>query len=251
MVRIWLPPDSNTLLSIADHCLRSTDHVNLIVVDKQPHLQYLSLEEADRHCAAGASVWQWAGTEDDGAVRPDEPDVVLAAAGDVPTQEILAAAELLRVWVPYLRVRVVNVVDLMALMPQGVHPHGFADASFTELFTEDTDVVFAFHGYSRAVHQLLHGRPNADRFHVRGFNEQGTTTTPFDMVVLNRMSRYDLVLEALRRARRVPQRGDELARYCRDQLERHRDHVVAHLEDMPEVRDWTWGSTAPAEPTAR
>ncbi|MCZ4558056.1 phosphoketolase family protein [Rhodococcus maanshanensis] len=250
VVRIWLPPDSNTLLSIADHCLRSTDHVNLIVVDKQPHLQYLSLEEADRHCAAGASVWRWAGTEEDGAGRPDEPDVVLAAAGDVPTQEILAAAELLRVWVPYLRVRVVNVVDLMALMPQDVHPHGFTDESFAELFTEDTDVVFAFHGYSRAVHQLLHGRPNADRFHVRGFNEQGTTTTPFDMVVLNRMSRYDLVLEALRRARRVPQRGDELARYCRAQLERHRDYVIAHLEDMPEVRDWTWGSTAPAAPTA-
>ncbi|MFC9790569.1 phosphoketolase [Rhodococcus sp. NPDC127528] len=249
VVRIWLPPDSNTLLSIADHCLRSTDHVNLIVVDKQPHLQYLSLAEADRHCAAGASVWQWAGTEDDGEARPDQPDVVLAAAGDVPTQEILAAAELLRVWVPYLRVRVVNVVDLMALMPEEVHPHGLTDPSFAELFTEDTDVVFAFHGYSRAVHELLHGRPNADRFHVRGFSEQGTTTTPFDMVVLNRMSRYHLVLEALRRARRVPQHGDELARFCRGQLERHGPYVVAHLEDMPEVRDWTWGSTP--SPTER
>lgn len=242
VVRIWLPPDSNTLLSIADHCLRSTDHVNLIVVDKQPHLQYLTLEQAAEHCAAGASVWHWAGTEDDADGSPDEPDVVLAAAGDVPTQEILAAAELLRVWVPYLRVRVVNVVDLMALLPPDHHPHGFAGATFEELFTTDTHVVFAFHGYSRAVHELLHGRPNADRFHVRGFSEQGTTTTPFDMVVLNRMSRYHLVLEALRRSRRVPEHGDELARYCRAQLDRHREYVVAHLEDLPEVRDWTWGS---------
>ncbi len=240
VVRIWLPPDSNTLLSIADHCLRSTDHVNLIVVDKQPHLQYLTLSEAVEHCAAGASVWHWAGTEADAG---DPPDLVLAAAGDVPTQEILAAAELLRVWVPYLRVRVVNVVDLMALLPPGEHPHGFSDATFVDLFTADTDVVFAFHGYSRAVHELLHGRPEVARFHVRGFSEQGTTTTPFDMVVLNRMSRYHLVLEALRRSRRVPERGDELEAYCRAQLDRHRAHVVAHLEDMPEVRDWTWGST--------
>ena len=242
VVRIWLPPDSNTLLSIADHCLRSTDHVNLIVVDKQPHLQYLTLGEAAEHCAAGASVWHWAGTEADAG--DDPPDVVLAAAGDVPTQEILAAAELLRVWVPYLRVRVVNVVDLMALLPPGEHPHGFSDATFVDLFTADTDVVFAFHGYSRAVHELLHGRPEVARFHVRGFSEQGTTTTPFDMVVLNRMSRYHLVLEALRRSRRVPERGNELEEYCRAQLDRHRAHVVAHLEDMPEVRDWTWGSTA-------
>ncbi|CRK50058.1 putative phosphoketolase [Rhodococcus sp. RD6.2] len=240
VVRIWLPADSNTLLSIADHCLRSTDHVNLIVVDKQPHLQYLTLSEAAEHCAAGASVWHWAGTEADAG---DPPDVVLAAAGDVPTQEMLAAAELLRVWVPYLRVRVVNVVDLMALLPPGEHPHGFSDATFVDLFTADTDVVFAFHGYSRAVHELLHGRPEVARFHVRGFSEQGTTTTPFDMVVLNRMSRYHLVLEALRRSRRVPERGDELEAYCRAQLDRHRAHVVAHLEDMPEVRDWTWGST--------
>lgn len=239
VIRVWLPPDSNTLLSIADHCLRSTDHVNLIVVDKQPHLQYLTLEQAAAHCAAGASVWHWAGTE---GVAEDDPDIVLAAAGDVPTQEVLAAAELLRTWVPYLRVRVVNVVDLMALMPADTHPHGFPSTVFRQLFTDDTHVVFAFHGYSRAVHELLHGRPHADRFHVRGFSEQGTTTTPFDMVVLNRMSRYHLALEALRRSRRVPERGDELARYCRAQLDRHRDYVVAHLEDMPEVRDWTWGA---------
>jgi xylulose-5-phosphate/fructose-6-phosphate phosphoketolase len=240
VVRIWLPPDANCTLSIARHCLASRDHVNLIVVDKQSHLQYLTLAEAEAHCAAGASVWQWAGTEQDSPGRPDEPDIVLAAAGDVPTLETLAAARLLREWVPYLRVRMVNVVDLMALLPQDDHPHGFSDEHFGQLFTDGTDVIFAFHGYPRAVHELLHGRRNPGRFHVRGFSEQGTTTTPFDMVVLNRMSRYHLVLEALRRARRTPERGDELARHCQQMLARHHDYVREHLQDLPEIRDWTW-----------
>jgi xylulose-5-phosphate/fructose-6-phosphate phosphoketolase len=237
VVRVWLPPDANCLLSIADHCLRSVDHVNLVVADKQSHLQYLTMPEAAAHCAAGASVWEWAGTESDPL---DEPDVVLAAAGDVPTLEILAAAELLRQWVPWLRVRMVNVVDLMALLPPDVHPHGFTEDHFRRLFTDGRDVVFAFHGYPRAVHQLLHGRPDADRFHVRGFDEQGTTTTPFDMVVLNRMSRYHLALDALRHARRIPQGGEELAAHCRQMLDRHHDYIRAHFEDMPEVRNWTW-----------
>ena len=215
VVRIWLPPDANCTLSIADHCLRSRDHVNLIVVDKQSHLQYLTLEEANEHCAAGASVWEWAGTEASVPGHPDEPDIVLAAAGDVPTQEVLAAAQLLRDHVPYLRVRVVNVVDLMALLPANDHPHGFTDEKFDRLFTTDTDVIFAFHGYPRAVHELLHGRTAPGRFHVRGFNEQGTTTTPFDMVVLNRMSRYHLVLEALRRSRRAAEGGEQLGRLVR------------------------------------
>jgi xylulose-5-phosphate/fructose-6-phosphate phosphoketolase len=164
----------------------------------------------------------------------------LACAGDVPTLETVAAAQLLRQYVPYLRVRVVNVVDLMALLPQDDHPHGFTDAKFDELFTRDSDVVFAFHGYPRAVHELLHGRVNPGRFHVRGFAEQGTTTTPFDMVVLNRMSRYHLVLEALRRARRVPENGTELGEFCEAQLARHHTYVREHLEDMPEVRNWIW-----------
>jgi xylulose-5-phosphate/fructose-6-phosphate phosphoketolase len=237
VVRVWLPPDANCLLSIADHCLRSTDHVNLVVADKQSHLQYLTMAEAAAHCAAGASVWEWAGTESEPL---DEPDVVLAAAGDVPTLEILAAAELLRQWVPWLRVRMVNVVDLMALLPPDVHPHGFTEEHFRRLFTDDTDVVFAFHGYPRAVHQLLHGRPSAGRFHVRGFDEQGTTTTPFDMVVLNRMSRYHLALDALRHARRVPQGGEELAAHCRQMLDRHHAYIREHFEDMPEVRNWRW-----------
>ncbi|MCZ2839294.1 phosphoketolase family protein [Modestobacter sp. VKM Ac-2985] len=242
VVRVWLPPDANTLLSVAEHCLQSTDHVNLLIADKQPHLQYLTLEQAHAHAAAGASVWDWAGTEDDGQA---EPDVVLAAAGDVPTMETLAAAELLREWVPALRVRMVNVIDLMGLLPPDDHPHGFSEKHFDQLFTGDTDVVFAFHGYPRAVHQLLHGRPDPGRFHVRGFEEQGTTTTPFDMVVLNRMSRYHLVIEALRRSRRAPERGAELVRFCREQLDRHHGYVREHLEDMPEVRDWTWGAGRP------
>ncbi|MCW2702085.1 MAG: putative phosphoketolase, partial [Blastococcus sp.] len=237
VVRVWLPPDANCLLSVADHCLRSVDHVNLVVADKQSHLQYLTMTEAAAHCAAGASVWEWAGTESD---QLDEPDVVLAAAGDVPTMEVLAAAELLRQWVPWLRVRMVNVVDLMALLPPDVHPHGFTSEHFRRLFTDDADVVFAFHGYPRAVHQLLHGRPGAARFHVRGFEEQGTTTTPFDMVVLNRMSRYHLALDALRHARRVPQGGEELAAHCRQMLDRHHGYIREHFEDMPEVRNWRW-----------
>ncbi|HTZ43454.1 MAG TPA: phosphoketolase family protein [Jatrophihabitans sp.] len=253
VVRIWLPPDANCALSIARHCLDSRDHVNLIVVDKQEHLQFLPLAEAERHCAAGASVWDWAGTELDSPGHPDEPDVVLAAAGDVPTLEVLAAAQLLREYLPYLRVRVVNVVDLMGLLPPADHPHGFSDELFARLFTPATDVVFAFHGYPRAVHELLHGRVNPGRFHVRGFTEQGTTTTPFDMVVLNRMSRYHLVLEALRRSRRAPERGAELARYCERMLARHHDYVREHLRDLPEVADWTWqaeppGTTWQAEP---
>jgi xylulose-5-phosphate/fructose-6-phosphate phosphoketolase len=235
VVRIWFPPDANCALSILDHCLRSRDHVNLIVIDKQQHLQYLTLAEANAHCAAGASVWDWAGTEGD-----DDPDVVLAAAGDVPTLETLAAAQLLREHLPALRVRVVNVVDLMALLPPEVHPHGVPDATFDALFTSGVDVVFAFHGYPRAVHQLIHGRPTASRFHVRGFIEQGTTTTPFDMVVLNRMSRYHLVLEALRRQHRVLDGVETLVQHCEAMLARHHDYVREHLEDMPEVRDWTW-----------
>ncbi len=236
VVRVWLPPDANCLLSIARHCLLSTDHVNLVVADKQQHLQYLTLAQAEAHCAAGASVWDWAGTER----ATGGPDIVLAAAGDVPTLEVLAAAELLRHGVPDLALRVVNVVDLMGLLPPDVHPHGFSADHFRRLFTDTADVVVAFHGYPRAVHQLLHGRPDTDRFHVRGFEEQGTTTTPFDMVVLNRMSRYHLVLLALAHAPSGLAGADELAARCRDQLARHHTYVREHFRDLPEVRDWAW-----------
>ena len=236
VVRVWLPPDANTTLSVMDHCLRSQDHVNLIVVDKQPHLQYLTLEEAHRHNAAGAGIWEWASSCPEG----ESPDVVLACAGDVPTQEALAAAELLRDHVPDLRVRFVNVVDLMALLPENDHPHGFADRQFDALFTRDRDVVFAFHGYPRAVHQVIHGRSDPGRFHVRGFSEQGTTTTPFDMVVLNRMSRFHLAQEVLRRASRRVDGWDRLQRLCEERLAEHAAYIVTHLEDMPDVADWTW-----------
>ncbi|GAC1340100.1 MAG: phosphoketolase family protein [Candidatus Dormibacteria bacterium] len=235
VVRIYLPPDANTLLSVADHCLTSSNYVNAIVIDKQPELQWLGLAAAREHAARGASVWEWASTH-----LSDEPDVVLGCIGDVPTQETLAAAWLLRTWLPQLRVRVVNVVDLMALFRREDHPHGFDEQTFVDLFTRETDVVMAFHGYARALHQVLHGRPNVERFHVRGFNEQGTTTTPFDMVVLNGMSRYHLVLEALRRSRRIAERAPELERHCEEMLARHHRYVREHFEDLPEIRDWTW-----------
>jgi xylulose-5-phosphate/fructose-6-phosphate phosphoketolase len=237
VVRIWLPPDANSLLSVADHCLRSRNHVNLLVADKQPHLQYLTADEAAEHAARGGSVWDWAGTE----VRHGrEPDVVLAGIGDVPTMEILGAAELLRRFTPSLSVRVVNVIDLMALLRSDLHPHGFSTPMFRALFTDETDVVVAFHGYSRAVHQLLHGRRDPQRFHVRGFMEQGTTTTPFDMVVRNNFSRYHLARLAVEFARTTHPGTDRLVTHCEDQLARHEAYITEHLEDLPEIQTWTW-----------
>lgn len=231
--RIYLPPDANCLLSVADHCLRSRDYVNLIVIDKQPELQWLDIAAAERHCAAGASTWPWVGSAGSG-----EPDVVLAAAGDIPTLEIVAAAWLLRRLAPTLRIRVVNVVDLMCLFVPEVHPHGLEPGRFTELFTADKPVVFAFHGYHRAIHEVLHGRPQDDRFHVRGFMEEGTTTTPFDMVVRNEMSRFHLCMEAVRRAP-CPEAAAVTA-WCERMLARHKTHIREHLEDLPEVSGWKW-----------
>jgi xylulose-5-phosphate/fructose-6-phosphate phosphoketolase len=236
VVRVYLPPDANCLLWTADHCLRSRDYVNLLVIDKQPELQYLDADAAREHCARGASEWEWAGN----AIGREEADVVLACIGDVPTQETIAAAALLREHVPELRFRVVNVVDLMAMAPAHVHPHGMSRERFEALFGETAEVVCAFHGYARALHQLLHGRPNAGRFHVHGYSEQGTTTTPFDMVVLNEMSRYHLVLNALRRARRLAPGARALEHHCEAMLVRHRAYIREHFEDMPEVRDWAW-----------
>jgi len=233
--RVYLPPDANCLLSVSDHSLRSRGYVNLIVIDKQPQLQWLSIDEAVEHCARGAGVWDWAGN-DDGSV---DPDVVLACAGDVVTMETVAAAAILRERLPQLRVRVVNVVDLMTLPRPKDHPHGMGDTLFRELFTDQVDVVFAFHGYPGAVHQLVHGRPDADRFHVRGFVEEGTTTTPFDMVVRNRASRFHLVMDAINNARRTPTGAADLKQWCQEQLDEHAAYVVEHLEDMPAVRDWS------------
>ena len=234
VARVYLPPDANCLLSVADHCLRSRNYVNLIVIDKQPQLQWLSIDEARAHCARGAGIWQWASN------CTDDPDVVLACAGDVPTLEIAAAAWWLRQKAPGLRVRVVNVVDLFAIADPTEHPHGMPEDEFVSIFTGNRDVVFAFHGYANVLHGLLHGRPDARRFHVRGYREEGTTTTPFDMVVLNGMSRFHLAAEALRRARRRPENADLLIDECELSLRRHTAYVKQHLEDMPEIRDWTW-----------
>jgi xylulose-5-phosphate/fructose-6-phosphate phosphoketolase len=210
--------------------------VNLIIIDKQPELQWLDMDAAREHCACGASVWTWAGTEAPG----EELDVILACAGDTPTLEIMAAAWWLRKHAPSLRVRVVNVVDLLSLFSPREHPHGMSDERFVEIFTRDTHVVFSFHGYAAAIHQLLHARPDPTRFHVRGYKEEGTTTTPFDMVVLNQTSRYDICMDALRRSRRQLPDARELTEICRQMLARHHSYVDEHLEDLPEIRDWTW-----------
>ncbi len=235
VARIYLPPDANCLLSVADHCFRSRNYVNLIVIDKQPQLQWLDMETAIAHCTHGASVWHWA-SNDDGAT----PDVVLASAGDIPTLEIVAAAHWLRRHAPELRVRVVNVVDLMTLFPREFHPHGFDEADFLALFTADTPVVFAYHGYQRAIHEIVHGRPNAERFHVRGFNEQGTTTTPFDMVVLNDMSRFHLCISALQRTTRPPANRDALIAECQRRIEEAVAYSREYLEDQPAITNWVW-----------
>jgi xylulose-5-phosphate/fructose-6-phosphate phosphoketolase len=236
VARVYLPPDANCLLSVADHCLRSQSYVNLIIIDKQPQLQWLAMDAARAHCARGASVWTWAGTE----VPGEDLDVILACAGDTPTLEVMAAAAWLREHAPALRVRVVNVVDLLSLFSPREHPHGMPDERFVQLFTKDTAVIFSFHGYASAIHLLLHARPHPTRFHVRGYKEEGTTTTAFDMVVLNQTSRYDICMDAIRRARRQLPDAHELTEECQRMLARHRTYISEHLEDMPEIRDWTW-----------
>ena len=234
VVRIYLPPDANCLLAVADRCLRSRNYVNVIVAGKQPEWQWLDIDAAVRHCAAGIGVWQWAGTD------AADPDVVMACAGDVPTVETLAAVMLLREYVPGIRVRVVNVVDLMALQPRSEHPQGWSDEQFDAVFTRDKPVIFAFHGYPGLVHRFTYRRVNHPNLHVRGYQEEGTTTTPFDMVVLNNLDRYQLAFDAIRR---IPRFKDEVPRaaerYARS-IERHRQYVTAHGEDLPEVRNWRW-----------
>jgi xylulose-5-phosphate/fructose-6-phosphate phosphoketolase len=235
VARIYLPPDANCLLSVADHCLRSRNYVNLIVIDKQPQLQWLDIAAASDHCGRGASIWPWAST-DEGR----DPDVVLAAAGDVPTLETVAAAWWLRRHAPELRVRCVNVADLMTLFPADIHPHGLDDERFDALFTADRPVIFAFHGYQRAIHQIIHGRPHAGRFHVRGFNEQGTTTTPFGMVTLNEMSRYHLAIEAIRRVPRMAARAPALIAEYRSMLQQAKTYAYERFEDPPDISQWSW-----------
>jgi xylulose-5-phosphate/fructose-6-phosphate phosphoketolase len=235
IIRVYLPPDANTLLSVTDHCLRSRDYVNVIVAGKQPSLQWLDMDEAIKHCTAGLGIWEWASSDEGG-----DPDVVMACAGDVPTLETLAAVEILRQHFPKLKVRVINVVDLMTLQPPSEHPHGLSDKDFDVLFTKDKPIIFAFHGYPWLIHRLAYRRTNHNNLHVRGYKEEGTTTTPFDMVVLNDLDRFHLVGDVIDR---VPSLGAIAAyakQYLRDKLIDHKSYIHKYGEDMPEIRDWKW-----------
>ncbi len=235
IVRVYLPPDGNTLLSVADHCLRSRDYVNVIVAGKQPALQFLDMESAIEHCTAGLGIWDWAST-DQGA----EPDVVMACAGDIPTLETLAAVDLLRRHFSDIKIRVVNVVDLMTIQPSTEHPHGLSDREFDSIFTTDKPVIFAYHGYPWLIHRLTYRRTNHDNFHVRGYKEEGTTTTPFDMTVLNDLDRFHLAGDVIDRVPRLQRVGAHFKQFLRNKLVEHRQYIREHGDDMPEIRDWKW-----------
>ncbi|MEG4496756.1 phosphoketolase family protein [Microcoleus sp. F10-C6] len=235
VVRIYLPPDANTLLSVTDHCLRSRHYVNVIIAGKQPALQYLDMDAAIKHCTAGIGIWEWASNDKGG-----EPDVVMACAGDVPTLETLAAVDILRRDYPDLKVRVVNVVDLMTLQPASEHPHGLSDKEFDTLFTKDKPVIFAFHGYPWLIHRLTYRRTNHPNIHVRGYKEEGTTTTPFDMVVINDLDRFHLVADVLDRVPKLSSVAAYGKQAIRDKLIEHRHYINEHGDDMPEIRDWQW-----------
>ncbi len=235
VIRVYLPPDANTLLCVTDCCLRSRDLVNVIVAGKNEQPQWLGIDAAIEHCRVGLGIWDWASSDRDG-----EPDVVMACAGDVPTIETLAAVDLLRGLTSELRVRVVNVVDLMTLQPQSEHPHGLSDEAFDALFTKDKPVVFAYHGYPWLIHRLTYRRTNHDNLHVRGYKEEGTTTTPFDMVVLNDLDRFHLVMDVANRVPKLAGRAEDITRQMRDKRSEHKRYILRHGEDMPEIRNWQW-----------
>jgi len=235
IVRVYLPPDANTLLSVADHCLRSRDYVNVIVAGKQPALQYLDMQSAIEHCTAGVGIWDWASTD-----QGSEPDVVMACAGDVPTLETLAAVDLLRQHFSDIKIRVVNIVDLMTIQPSTEHPHGLSDREFDSIFTTDKPVIFAYHGYPWLIHRLTYRRTNHDNFHVRGYKEEGTTTTPFDMTVLNDLDRFHLAGDVIDRVSRLQRIGAHFKQFLRDKLVEHKQYICDHGDDMPEIRDWKW-----------
>jgi xylulose-5-phosphate/fructose-6-phosphate phosphoketolase len=235
VIRVYLPPDANTLLCVTHHCLRSKQLINVIVAGKQPQLQYLDMEAAIKHCAAGISKWAWASNDQEAA-----PDVVMACAGDVPTLETLAAVDLLRTHIPDLKVRVVNVVDLMSLQTRKEHPHGLSGARFDSLFTTDKPVIFAYHGYPSLIHRLTYRRTNHDNFHVHGYQEEGTTTTPFDMTVLNELDRYHLCIAAIDRVPGLAETAADVRQMLNDKLTEHRRYIDQNGEDMPEIRQWQW-----------
>ena len=239
VIRVYLPPDANTLLSVTDHCLRSRNYVNVIVAGKQPEPQWLDIDSAIRHCEMGIGIWHWASNDGGG-----EPDVVMACAGDVPTMETLAAVDLLRSNVPKLKIRVVNVVDLMTLQPRSEHPHGLPDPEFDAIFTRSKPIVFAFHGYPWLIHRLTYRRHGHGNLHVRGYKEEGTTTTPFDMTVLNDIDRFHLAEDVIKRCGLEATARDVLS-LCRDKLKAHSAYISEHGEDMPEIRDWRWGAPRP------
>jgi xylulose-5-phosphate/fructose-6-phosphate phosphoketolase len=240
VVRVYLPPDANTLLSVTDHCLRSRQYVNVVVCGKQPAPQWLNMDQAVKHCTAGIGIWEWASNDQGG-----EPDVVMACAGDVPTQETLAAVDLMRRKLPDLCVRVVNVVDLMTLQPPSEHPHGLSDKDFDVLFTRDKPVIFAFHGYPWLVHRLTYRRTNHDNFHVRGYKEEGTTTTPFDMVVRNDLDRFHLVGDVIDRVPKLGPKAAYVKQALRNKLIDHKEYIETYGDDMPEIKNWKWGGPAP------
>ncbi|MEH2293261.1 phosphoketolase family protein [Nostoc sp.] len=235
IVRVYLPPDANTLLSVTDHCLRSRNYVNVIVAGKQPALQYLNIDAAIKHCTKGIGIWEWASNDKGG-----EPDVVMACAGDIPTLETLAAVDILRQHFPDLKVRVVNVVDLMTLQPKSQHPHGLSEKDFDTIFTTDKHIIFAFHGYPWLIHRLTYRQTNHHNLHVRGYKEEGTTTTPFDMVVLNDLDRFHLVMDVIDRVPKLGYKAAYVKQYLEDKLIEHKHYIDKYGDDMPEIRDWKW-----------
>jgi xylulose-5-phosphate/fructose-6-phosphate phosphoketolase len=235
VVRVYLPPDANCLLSVADHCLRSRNYVNVIVAGKQPELQWLDMNSAIEHCTNGIGIWDWASSDNN-----SEPDVVMACAGDVPTLETLAAVDLLRKHFPDLKIRVINIVDLMTIQPSTEHPHGLTDNDFDSLFTVDKPVIFAYHGYPWLIHRLTYRRRNHDNLHVRGYKEEGTTTTPFDMTVLNDLDRFHLASDAVDRVPRLQRVGGHFKQHLRNKLVEHKEYIRIHGDDLPEIRDWKW-----------
>jgi xylulose-5-phosphate/fructose-6-phosphate phosphoketolase len=245
IVRVYLPPDANCLLSVTDHCLRSRNYVNLIVAGKQPAPQWLTMDQAIKHCTAGIGIWEWASND-----RGGEPDVIMACCGDVPTLETLAAVDLMRRHIPELKIRVINVVNLMTLQPPGEHPHGLSDKDFNALFTTNKPIIFAFHGYPWLIHRLSYRRTNHKNLHVRGYKEEGTTTTPFDMCVLNDLDRFDLVGDVIDRVPELGARAAYAKQAIRDALIDHKEYIYQYGEDAPQINGWRWGQQKPVSSRA-